>query len=254
MQLTVLGSGTSIPLSYRASPSLMVNLDGDVLLLDMGPGTLRQLARIGIDNSLVDHVLFSHFHPDHTADLIHFLFVTRNPNIFDKRKPFMLSGAKGLKNLIKNLQKAYPRWLEIPEDKMIIEELSNSEASVSKYKKYTVSSYPVDHTESSLAYRIEDKNGKNIVYAGDTGFFNGLSSFATETDLLILECSLPEKKNIEGHLTPAQAGRLASLSGARKLMLVHFYPEVLSTDITGECRRNYNGELILGRDMLQIKI
>lgn len=254
MQLTVLGSGTSIPLTYKASPSIMLNVDGNILLLDMGPGTLRQLARAGISNNSINHVLFSHFHPDHTADLIHFLFVTRNPNLFDKRKPFILSGSRGLKTLISKLQSAYPGWLEIPEDKMTIEEFSNIEATANIYKKYTISTYPVDHTESSLAYRIEDKKGKSIVYAGDMGFYEGISSFAAETDLLILECSLPEGGSTEGHLTPAQAGHLASLSGVQKLMLVHFYPEVMSTDITGECRKFYNGELILGRDMLQIKV
>ena len=254
MQLTILGSGTSIPLSYRASPSIMLNIDGDILLLDIGPGTLRQLVRAGTDNSSIDHVLLSHFHPDHTADLVHFLFVTRNPAVFSKRKPFIISGSTGLKTLINMLQHAYPRWLEIPEDKMRVEEFSNLESTETSYGKYTISTYPIEHTESSLAYRIEDKNGKNIVYAGDTGFYEGLSTFAAETDLLVLECSLPEGKNIEGHLTPLQAGHLASLSEAKKLLLVHFYPEVLSTDIAGECRKHYNGELILGRDMLRIMI
>ncbi len=254
MLLTILGSGTSIPLSYRASPSILLNIDGDILLLDMGPGTLRQLARAGIDNRSIDHVLLSHFHPDHTADLIHFLFVTRNPEIFDKRKPFIISGSRGLKTLINNLQLAYPGWLEIPENIMTIKELSNLESTETRYEKFRVSSYPVKHTESSLAYRIEDKNGKSIVYAGDTGFHEGLSSFARAADVLVLECSLPEGINTEGHLTPAQAGQLASMSGAKKLVLVHFYPEVLATDIAGECRKHYNGELILGRDMLQIYI
>lgn len=254
MLLTILGSGTSIPLSYRGSPSIMLNIDGDILLLDMGPGTLRQLARTGIDNSSINHVLLSHFHPDHTADLVHLLFVTRNPVVFSKRKPFVISGSTGLKTLISTLQQAYPRWLEIPDDKMAIEEFSNLESTETRYGKYHVSTCPIEHTESSLAYRIEDKSGKNIVYAGDTGFYEGLSSFAKGCDLLILECSLPEGKNTEGHLTPRQAGHLASLSGVKKLLLVHFYPEVLSTDITGECRKYYNGELILGRDMLQIRI
>ena len=254
MQLTVLGSGTSIPLTYRASPSLMLNVDGNILLLDMGPGTLRQLARSGLNTNSISHILFSHFHPDHTADLIHFLFVTRNPSIFDKRKPFLLSGSTGLKTLIDRLQSVYPGWLEITGDKMTIEEFSNTEATVNSYEKYTVSTFPVDHTASSLAYRIEDKNGNSIVYAGDMGFDEGISSLASGTDLLVLECSLPAGVNTEGHLTPAQAGRLASLSGAKKLMLVHFYPEVMSTDISGECRKFYNGDLILGRDMLQMVI
>ena len=82
MELIVLGSGTGIPLSYRASPALaMIGYDNPVLF-DMGPGTLRQLARIGINHDKIEQIFISHFHPDHTADLIHFLFATRNPPHF----------------------------------------------------------------------------------------------------------------------------------------------------------------------------
>ena len=254
MRLTVLGSGTSIPLTYMASPSILLDIDGTVLLLDMGPGTVRQLARTGINNASIDHILLSHFHPDHTADLVHFLFVTRNPNIFNKRKQFTISGSKGLKKLINNLQKAYPRWLDMPEEKMTVEELDPVNKKFQHYSKYTVSTCRVNHTDSSLAYRIEDKKGKSIVYTGDTAWCEELITFAGDTELLIMECSLPEESSVENHLSPAQAGQIAASAGVKKLLLVHFYPEVLSTDITGECRKYYKGELILGRDLLSINI
>ena len=254
MHITILGSGTSIPLSYRASPSVMLKIENEVIILDMGPGTLRQLSRIGINNTRINHILLSHFHPDHTADLIHFLFVTRNPTIFDRRKPFLISGASGLKTLINSLQHAYSHWLDIPEDKMKLEELS-AEMSVKKdYGNYSVVSGPVRHTESSLAYRIEDKKGRRLVYTGDTEFCEEVISIAENADLLVIESALPEGENTEGHLTPSEAGRIASLANVKKLLLVHFYPEILSTDITGECRKYYGGDLILGRDLLRIEI
>jgi len=254
MQITILGSGTSIPLSDRASPSIMLRVNDKIIILDMGPGTLRQLSRAGIDNSKIDHILLTHFHPDHTADLIHFLFVTRNPNIFDKRKPFLISGAFGLKTLIQNLQQAYGHWLDIPDDKMKIEELSTKSPVKTEYGNYTILSGPLEHTESSLAYRIEIENNKSMVYTGDTGFCEEVISLAKNTDLLILECAVPEGSNVDGHLTPSEAGRIAAMANAKKLLLVHFYPEILSTDISGECRRYYDGELILGSDMLQLEL
>lgn len=254
MQITILGSGTSIPLSYRASPSILLRIEDEIILLDMGPGTLRQLSRIGIDNTKIDHILFSHFHPDHTADLIHFFFVTRNPAIFNIRKSFLISGAVGLKTLIENLQHTYTHWLDIPEDKLKIEELNTEHPVTTEHDNYSVISEPVKHTESSLAYRIEDKNGKRLVYTGDTEFCEEVISIAKNTDLLIMECALPEGENSDGHLTPSGAGRIASAAGVKKLLLVHFYPEILSTDISGECRKYYDGELILGRDLLQIDI
>lgn len=254
MQITILGSGTSIPLSYRASPSILLKIEDEIIVLDMGPGTLRQLSRIGIDNTRLNHILFSHFHPDHTADLIHLLFVTRNPTILNRRKPFLITGAMGLKSLIHNLQHAYTNWLDIPDEIMKVEELKTETSVKTDHDNYSVISGPVKHTESSLAYRIENKSGKSLVYTGDTEFCEEVISIAKNTDLLIMECALPDGGNSDGHLTPSEAGRIASAAGVKKLLLVHFYPEILSTDISGECREYYDGELILGRDLLQIEI
>lgn len=254
MQITILGSGTSIPLSYKASPSMMLKIEDNIIILDMGPGTLRQLSRVGIDSKRINHILFSHFHPDHTADLIHFLFVTRNPSVFDKRKPFLISGATGLKTLIRNLQHAYFHWLDIPEGKMEVEELEIEKPVKKEYGIYSVISRPVKHAESSLAYRIEDEKGKSVVYSGDTEFCEGIISLAENTDLLILECAVPEGSGLDGHLTPAEAGQIASEANVKKLLLVHFYPEILTANISGECRKYYNGELILGRDLLQVEV
>lgn len=253
MQITILGSGTSIPLSYRASPSIMVRIKEKIIILDLGPGTLRQLARTGTDSGTIDHVLLSHFHPDHTADLIHLLFVTKNPTVLNNRKPFLISGAAGLKKLVKDLQNAYGHWLDLPENIVKIEELSTSASEKTCYDGYTVTHYHADHTGSSLAYRIEDETGKSIVYTGDTGYCDEIISAARGADTLILECAVSEGSDVEGHLTPSEAGRIAQLAAVKKLVLVHFYPEVLSTDIPAGCRKYYDGELILGRDMLRFE-
>ena len=41
---------------------------------------------------------------------------------------------------------------------------------------------------------------------------------------LLTECSLPDDRPIDIHLTPSRAGELAKLAGAGKLVLTHFYP------------------------------
>jgi len=186
MKLILLGSGTSIPLPYMASPSLLLIIKGSHILFDIGPGTLRQLASIGISHDKIEQIFLSNFHPDHTADLVHLL--------------------------------------------------------------------PIDHTPHSLAYRIEDPSGKSFVYSGDTGFCNEIVDLAQGSDLLILECSFPDQEEKEGHLTPSLAGRIASLANTKRLLLNHFYPEVLTTDIARECRRTYAGELIIGRDLMHMEL
>ena len=212
------------------------------------------MARIGINHEKIAQVFISHFHPDHTADLIHFLFVTRNPPTFEKRTPFMITGPIGFAGFLKQIQKAYDPWLDLPSEMMRIEELDTRKSERRAYRNFDITSQPITHTPHSLAYRVAHRSGRSFVYSGDTGTCDEIVELAADCDLLVLDCSFPDGQNAEGHLTPSAAGTIASLSGCKKLLLMHFYPEVLSTDIASQCRGTYKGELILGRDLLHVRI
>ncbi len=254
MQLILLGSGTSIPLNDRASPSLALIVNNTLIIFDMGPGSIRQLTKAGLDFEKIENIFITHFHPDHTADLIHFLFASKNPSILKRRKPFVITGPVGIKELIDSLQKAYHSWLTLPSDSMKITEIETGESTTKDYKKFRIITCPTNHTPHSLAYRVETLTGKNFVYSGDTGYCDSIVKLAQETDLLVLECSLPDEEEVEGHLTPSQAGKIAAGANAKKLLLTHFYPECLATDIETQCRKTFQGELVLGKDLLQIEI
>ena len=255
MEMILLGSGTGIPINYRASPSLaLINLDAGPILFDMGPGTMRQLIRAGINHEKIKRIFITHFHPDHTADLIHLMFATRNPSILKRRKPFVITGPRGTKDFIQRLQEAYDDWISLPPEIMSIEELDIGIKVEKDYHSFGITVMPTKHTPGSIAYRVDDTSGKSLVYSGDTGFCNEIVDLAKGADLLILECSFPDGQEVEGHLTPSQAGRIASLAGAKRLLLTHFYPECLATDIAGQCRKSYEGELILGNDLLHMCI
>jgi glyoxylase-like metal-dependent hydrolase (beta-lactamase superfamily II) len=79
MRLTILGSGTSIPTFDRGAPGVLVRAGGRTVLVDLGPGTLSRLPRLGVDLGDVDVVLFTHFHTDHAADLAPLLFALKSP-------------------------------------------------------------------------------------------------------------------------------------------------------------------------------
>ena len=254
MDIIILGSGTGLPLVDRASPAFVLLLDNEFALFDMGPGTLRQLSRAGIPHNRIGHIFITHFHPDHTADLVHFLFATRYPPILAKREPFTITGPQGFKDFHKKLERAYGDWLNIPPEIMEINELMATRKDGIGFESYDITSQPVKHSDPSIAYRVEHPSGKSLVYSGDTGFCPEIIDLAKGSDLLILECALPGNKEIEGHLTPHLAGKIATQAGVRRLLLCHFYPEVLKTDITAECRRTFDGELILGRDLLHVRV
>ncbi|OGP55933.1 MAG: hypothetical protein A2162_04975 [Deltaproteobacteria bacterium RBG_13_52_11b] len=77
---------------------------------------------------------------------------------------------------------------------------------------------------------------------------------ARQVDLLVLECSFPDAKKVEGHLTPSLAGRIAQESQCRKLLLTHLYPVCDRVDIVQECRRTYQGPIVLSEDLMKIEI
>jgi len=254
MDLILLGSGTGIPLRDRASPSLVLFAGGRPVLFDLGPGTLRQLTRVGLSHEGIDRIFFTHFHPDHTADLTHLMFATRNPQVLKRRRPFALTGARGLRDFVEGLQAAHGHWLNLPESLMKIEELDETGFDERDYQDFKILTRPALHTPHSIAYRVETRDGQSLVYTGDTGISDDIIDLARGVDLLITESSFPDGVEEKGHLTPSLAGRLASLAQAKGLLLTHFYPEVLATDIAAACRKTYQGELVLGRDLLHISI
>ncbi len=254
MEIIILGSGTSVPHPQRASPSVAIFIDDQFLLMDIGPGTVRQLTIAGLKHEEIDYICISHFHPDHTADLIHFIFATRHPPILSTRKPFTIIGPKGLNQFLTLLRRPYGSWLDLPAGLMEIEELNTGKRDKKEFDKFKIISAPINHTPDSIGLRIEDNSGRSIVYSGDTGYCEELIALARGADLLILESSFPNGQGIEGHLTPSQAGDIATRSEVNRLLLTHFYPECLRIDIESQCRKTYHGELILAADLMSLSV
>jgi len=254
MEIVVLGSGTSVPLVERASPSLAIFIEDQFLLVDIGPGTVRQLAVAGLKYQDVGYIIISHFHPDHTADLIHFFFATRYPPILDKRKSFTIIAPEGFNWFLKLLKKPYGTWLDLPASLMNLVELKRGEKDKKEFDKFTIRSAPVNHTPQSIGFRIEDNSGRIVVYSADTGYCEEIVDLARGADLLILESSFPDGEEMAGHLTPSEAGNIATQSGVKRLVLTHFYPECLKTDIEAQCRRTYQGDLVLAADLMSLSV
>lgn len=255
MEIVLLGSGTAAPLPYRASPALaLFSKPSRFILVDIGPGAIRQLSLAGLSHQDIGHLFLSHFHPDHTAGLIDLLFVTRSPSVLPDRRPFSVIGPQGLEGFIRALQAAYGDSLDLDESILTLQELGPDHGTRMDSPNFKVTSAPVSHTRASLAYRFEDEAGRAIVYSGDTGYCRSIVDLARGAELLILECSFPDDRPVEGHLTPSLAGRIAAEAGVHRVLLTHVYPECLATDIASQCRRQYGGEITLGSDLLRIRV
>ncbi len=251
MEITVLGSGTAIPDGERGSPGLAVSTPGSLLFLDLGSGSLGRAAAFGIDVGEVDAVLLTHLHPDHTGDLVPLLFAFRNPE-WPRNKELDLVGPVGMEVFVQGLEAVYGEWIEARGYVRRVRELeAGTPFDVAGLR---VRTGPVLHGPPAVAYEITDREGRRVVYSGDTAYCRDLAAFARGADLLILECSFPEGEGRPGHLTPSVAGQLAGEAACRRLLLTHFYPACKGRDLLEPCRRAFGGEITLARDGLRIEV
>lgn len=249
MKLTVLGSGTAAPMLDRNCAGYLLEIGNDKLLFDSGAGTIRRLLELKVDLFSIEHIFYTHLHNDHVNDLGAIIWSNNYGGI--RKKPLNLYGPFGFKKyckiLIEKLLK--PHKLNF---KINIAELKNSYIKINNIK---IESHSIKHssTTKSIAYRIEHNN-KSLVYSGDTEYSNEVIEIAGNADLLILECSLPDSNKAEGHLTPSLAGKIAAKANAKQLILTHFYPEVLKTNIKRNCGKEFDGKIILAKDKMKLNI
>ena len=238
-----------MPNIRRGSSGYALELPESKILLDCGNGTTWKLSKVGIDYLSIDHIFITHFHPDHTADLIPFLFATKYPRPTRRREtPLFIWGPKGFAGFYASLKEAYDDW--IAPEKLIVKEVVPEPLI---FDDFVLTAGNTFHTDNSLAYRIES-GGKSVVYSGDTGYTESLIELARDVDLLIIECSLPDELKFENHLTPTEVGKIGSASRAKKIVLTHLYPECDETDVVGQVRKHVDAEVILAEDLMQICI
>lgn len=254
INVTVLGSGTCVPSLKRSSCSILIEVQDVRLLFDSGPGTMRRLLRANSTIFDVDYIFYSHFHPDHTAELVPFLFATKYPDTSQRQTVLTIVAGVGFEDFFAGLKTVYGKWIEPGPGLVEIIEMSNRSADLLRLKDFTVQSAPVEHNPESIAYRITGPGGHSVVYSGDTDYSENLIALSKDADLLICESALPDDYRMKGHLTPSLAGDIATRAGVKKLILTHFYPECDQTDIEQECRKTYEGPLALGEDLMTIKI
>lgn len=248
--ITFLGTGTGVPSKKRQAPGLVVQAGDINLLFDSGSGTAYQLARAGFHYHRFDHLLYSHFtHPDHINDLAELIFANK---YFEPRRMTTLTvyGPKGIKNFLSNLLTLYP-VLGSTLYPISVHELEEDTISINDI---FIQTRPLSHQHSPcLGYRVT-RQGKTVIYSGDTDYCEALVDLAGRGDVLIIECSFPDGYKVEGHLTPAEIGKIATQAQVKKVALTHLYPQCDQVDVVSQVKKNFGGEVILAEDLMQMAV
>ncbi len=253
VEACVIGSGTGIPNPRRKPPALVLRLSGQLLLFDCGAGTIWALAEAGLDFRELDWIWLSHFHPDHTGDLVPLLFAARSP-LYGRKKPLVIGGAVGLKNLYQRLQGVYRGWIELDPTLLSLKEIEPGTPTHMDLPFGRLITLAMAHTNESLGYRLETKDGLVLAYSGDTDYCQNVVTLARDADLFFCECSFPDHLKSDGHLSPGWAGRVAREAGCKRLVLTHLYPVCDETDVLTACRKEYSGDVVVAEDLMWFRL
>ncbi|MHA1784931.1 MAG: MBL fold metallo-hydrolase [Candidatus Helarchaeota archaeon] len=248
-KIILLGTGCAIPNKDRNAPGTLIEFsDGTLLLFDIGSGVTKKLLDFKFQVTNLNYIFLSHFHVDHTSDLMYFL----KANWMLKRKKVLkIIGPRGLQKFLDNLFIVYD-YLREKIDFLELHELKDGD-KLSFDEDFLISAVKVPHDEHSLAFLIS-KNNYKIVYSGDTGYSENLIRLATNVDILIHECSILDKDARKGHVTPSELASISLRSNVKQLILTHFYPTCDShlEEIKSIIKKEFNGTLILGKDEEEI--
>ena len=245
MELTVLGSGTVVLQPNRGPAGYLLKVASRTFLLDGGTGSLLNALRAGVSYFDIDNICYTHLHPDHTSDLVPFLFGTKYTPGVTRRKKLSLFGPVGFQGFFDKLVDLYGRGMVQIEYSMEIRELGAESLSLGDL---TIRTRRMQHAENAIGYRFE-WGDKIFVYSGDTDFCGEIVELARGADLLLIECSFPDDKKVRGHLTPSEVGEIAATAGAKKVLLTHIYPPFDESAILDAVSRRFGGEIRIAHDL-----
>ncbi len=222
-RLTILGTGTIIPLPGRKCASYLLETGEGLMLFDCGPGTLIQLSSLGMDFSAIKYFFLSHFHLDHVSDLFAVILSRWLRGLPDNDRIY-ITGPEGTRDMITNAKKyffANEKWF-LPE-KITVNELTSGSLAIGNLEIKTL---PTNHTENSICYRVEDKSGKSFFYSGDTDYNENIIALCDRSDISVIECSHSGSSgNSEGHMTFSKLLKVARQVKTKRMILSHFYQD-----------------------------
>ena len=283
MKVILLGTGGPKPDPNRQGPSLAVQVDSTILLFDTGRGAATQLRRAGMSVTDVDPIFVTHHHFDHIGNLGDIILSSWN---LGRKTILSIYGPEGTKAIVNALlNEVYKRdiafrqkeaevsGVALADIRKIVNTKDVNPSLVLADKRIKVYCEFVEHGHGlgipqedwkCLAYRIEAKS-KSVTISGDAVDCQGLDSLAKNTDVLVMCCYLSKKElaEREGILTgnhilacTPQVGKIASKAKAKKLILTHIREKNndLMKDVVDEIKADYDGEIIVGKDLMEIRV
>jgi ribonuclease BN (tRNA processing enzyme) len=279
MILILLGTGGGPrPRKPSSAPAQVLVANEIPYVVDCGNGVARQLVLAGVTLSRLRHVFLTHHHSDHNADYGNLLLLAWASGL---RTPVDTWGPPPIDRMTRlffemsasDIDARIAAEGRVPLVPLVrVHELAQ-DGPVMEDEHVRVTAALVDHPPvvPAFAYRF-DAPGRSIVISGDTAPSDNLVRLAQGADVLVHEAlyvpavdrlvarvgnaATLKKHIIESHTAAEDCGRVAARAGVKALVLSHLVPadDPLVTDQlwVDAARAHFKGEVILGKDLMEI--
>lgn len=211
MQLRVVGCSPAWPNPGSAHSGYLVEHDGRRLLVDCGPGVLARL-RTSEEWPHLDAIVISHFHLDHSGDLVPWLWGHRMGPVEGTPGPPLFLPPEG-RDWFASFAEQFAGVFPMQE----YAERERFDAA-----GFAITPFRVPHyTQPTWALRIE-AGGRVLAYSADTSPSPALEDAARDADLFLCEATLEgADREPRGHMNADEAVAASRAAGAKRLVLVH---------------------------------
>jgi len=288
LHVVLVGTGGPFPNTERVSVATAVIAGGEFIMVDTGPGTVRNALLQQLPMGSLSAVFLTHFHSDHIADL-------GEANMYswvqgNRKNRLEVFGPPGVEKVVRGYALAYEQD-SLYRTAHHGEDVAPPEGARPIAKPITIQdpdqaelmfdrnglkawAFRVDHfpAKPAIGFRFEFK-GKKVVITGDTKQTGTLARHADKADLFI--CEALDAKTIhlaarvakeadqsslskiftditDYHLTPLQAAEIAQKAGVKKLVFYHVVPPptnfILKRRYLKGVKAAYDGDVKIGED------
>jgi ribonuclease BN (tRNA processing enzyme) len=278
-RLILLGTGGGPrPKKQNNATSQVIVVNDALYVVDCGDGVARQLVLAGLSLDRLRHVFITHHHSDHNADYGNLLLLSWATGLRTRVDTWGPPPIEKMTKLFFEMN-AYDIDIRIADEGRVplvplihAHDLAKP-GLVMQDDNVTVRFALVDHplVEPAYAYRF-DTADRSIVISGDTRMSDRLIELARGADVLVHEAlflpavdrlvarvpnaSTLRQHLLDSHTSAEDCGKVATAAGVKTLVLSHFVPPddpLVTEDMWRDAaRQHFRGEIIVGRDLMEI--